>query len=432
MLGSVPLTPKKLEDYRPIVGDEQLETIRQLAAPLEGTRVLHLNATSFGGGVAEILTALVPLLNDVGLAADWQIIRGSDDFYEVTKAMHNSLQGMFVDWTPQMRDTWLQTNRENAERFDEPYDVVVVHDPQPAAILGSLRELNSDRANGKWIWRCHIDLTEAQVQTWDLLKLHVGEYDGAIFTLQDYIKQDLLGPQRFTVPPAIDPLSPKNVELPKDTHDAILDRYGIDHRRPLIAQISRFDRWKDPLGVIEVYRLVKESVPGLQLVLVASMAHDDPEGWAWFERTVRRAGEDYDIHILSNLNGVGNVEVNAFQRAQVVIQKSVREGFGLVVSEALWKSRPVVAGKVGGIPLQLIDGETGYLVGTTEECAERVSALLNDAAAANRMGAAGHEYVREHFLITRYLQDYLQIFRTVLGIEKEGPETHVVGQEIQR
>ncbi len=432
MLGSVPLTPKKLEDYRPIVGDEQIDKIRELAAPLKGTRVLNLNATSFGGGVAEILTTLVPLMNDVGLAAEWQIIRGSDSFYAVTKAMHNGLQGMFVDWTPEMRETWLETNRENAERFDESYDVVVAHDPQPAAILAHLRESDSKGAAGKWIWRCHIDLTDAHVQTWELLKPYVKEYDGAIFTLKDYIKDDLHGPQRFTVPPAIDPLSPKNVELPEDTHHAILDRYGVDHSRPVIAQISRFDRWKDPLGVIEVYRLVKESVPGLQLVLVASIAHDDPEGWAWFERTVRRAGEDYDIHILSNLNGVGNVEVNAFQRAEVVIQKSVREGFGLVVSEALWKSRPVVAGKVGGIPLQLIDGETGYLVSTTEECAERVLTLLNDGEAADRMGAAGREYVREHFLITRYLQDYLQIFRTLLGIETAAAQTGVVEQEVQR
>ena len=417
MLGSVPITPKALDDYRPIVGEAGIDEIRELAAPLAGARVLHLNSTSFGGGVAEILTTLVPLLNDAGLATDWQVIRGSDGFYQVTKAMHNSLQGMFVDWTPQMRETWLQENRRSAELFDETYDFVIVHDPQPAALLQSLREHDAGYAAGRWIWRCHIDLTEAQVQTWDLLKLYLREYDGAIFTSPDYIKEGLEGPQQFTVPPAIDPLSAKNIDLPPETHRAILERYGIDQRRPFIAQIARFDRWKDPLGAIEVYRLVKQDVPELQLVLVASMAHDDPEGWAWYERTVRRAGEDYDIHILSNLNGVGNVEVNAFQRAQVVIQKSVREGFGLVVSEALWKGRPVVAGKVGGIPLQIIDGQTGYLVSTTEECAERVAALLSEPDVADRMGAAGREYVREHFLITRYLRDYLRIFRILAGIE---------------
>jgi trehalose synthase len=417
MLGSVPLTPKALDDYRPVVGAERIDEIRDLAAPLAGARVLHLNATSFGGGVAEILTALVPLMNDVGLAADWQVLRGSDDFYQVTKALHNSLQGMYVDWTPQMLDIWLHHNGLTAERFDESYDFVIMHDPQPAALLASLRRQKSPHASGKWIWRCHIDLTDAQVQTWDMLKRYLHEYDAIVFSTPDYIKEDLEGPQPFIVPPAIDPLSPKNVELPAETCHAILERYGINYRRPFIAQISRFDRWKDPLGVIEVYRLLRREFPKLQLVLVASMAHDDPEAWAWYERTVRRAGEDYDIHILSNLNGVGNVEVNALQRAQVVIQKSVREGFGLVVSEALWKKRPVVAGKVGGIPLQIIDGKTGYLVSTTEECAEHVSALLRDRELADQMGAAGHEFVRERFLITRYLRDYLKMFRALVSIE---------------
>lgn len=421
MLGSVPLTAKILNDYAPVVGDEPLDEIRRLAAPLAGARVLHLNATSFGGGIAEILATLVPLMNDVGLVADWQVIHGTDDFYQVTKAMHNSLQGMYVEWTPQMREIWLRQNRINAGLFDENYDFVIVHDPQPAALLAHLREHDPARAGGKWIWRCHIDTTEAQVETWDLLKPFLRTYDAAIFTAPEYAKQDLEGPKILTVPPAIDPLSPKNVELPLETCYDIQERYGINHRRPFIAQISRFDPWKDPLGVIEVYRLVKQDVPDLQLVLVASMAHDDPEGWAWYERTVRRAGEDFDIHILSNLNGVGNVEVNAFQRAQVVIQKSVREGFGLVVSEALWKGRPVVAGNVGGIPLQVIEGKTGYLVSTTEECATRVSALLRDPELADRMGNAGREFVREHFLTTRYLRDYLRIFLSLGGIELPSP-----------
>lgn len=431
MLGSVPLIPKALDDYRSVVGDARVEEIRRLAAPLAGARVLHINATSFGGGVAEILWSLLPLMNDAGLAAEWQVIHGNDEFYQVTKAMHNSLQGMYVDWTPQMRDTWLHHNGQNASLFDETYDFVIVHDPQPAALLAALRQHEPALAQSKWIWRCHIDLTDAQVQTWDMLKLHLRQYDAVIFTSPDYVKDDLEGPQIFTVPPAIDPLSPKNIDLPPETHHAILGRYGIDHRRPFIAQIARFDQWKDPLGVIEVYRLVKREVPELQLILVASMAHDDPEGWAWYERTVRRAGEDYDIHILSNLNGVGNAEVNAFQRAQVVIQKSTREGFGLVVSEALWKGRPVVAGKVGGIPLQLIDGEAGYLVGTTEECAERVLALLGDPDLADRMGAVGREFVRERFLMTRYLRDHLRILRTLSGIEEPAFTTSPTEQEVR-
>jgi len=392
MLGSVPTTPKALQDYAPVIGEERVQEIRDLAAPLAGSRVLHLNATAFGGGVAEILGSLVPLMNDVGLQADWQVIKGNDEYFQVTKAMHNALQGMLIDWTPHMREVWLQNNLLNARLFDEEYDFVVVHDPQPAAVLGFMDDLRGRPAAGHWLWRCHIDLTHAQVQVWDTLRPHLKAFDAAIFTLADYVKDDLGGPRTLVIPPAIDPLSPKNADLPDDVQQSILARYGVDPSRPLIAQISRFDPWKDPLGVIEVYRSVKRELPDLHLVLIASMAHDDPEGWAWYERTVRRAGDDYDIHILSNLNGVGNVEVNAFQRAaQVVIQKSVREGFGLVVSEALWKGRPVVAGKVGGIPLQIVDGKTGYLVSTVEECAQQVLFLLKNPAKAHEMGRAGRE-----------------------------------------
>jgi trehalose synthase len=421
VLGSVPTTPKSLEDYRSIIGDEYTDEIVRLASPLRDARVLHVNATAFGGGVAEILGTLVPLMNDIGLRADWQVIKGADEFFNVTKSMHNSLQGMYYDWTPAMRDIWLNYNRLNADLFDESYDYVIIHDPQPAAIPSFIEERTGERA-GKWIWRCHIDLTNAQVQVWDFLRPHVERYDGAIFTLPDYVKDDLEGPQVFHIPPAIDPLSPKNVDLPGETVDEILRRYGVDPDRPMITQISRFDPWKDPLGVIDVYRALKHDFPELQLVMVASMASDDPEGWDWYERTVRRAGEDFDIHILSNLNGVGNLEVNAFQRAaRVVIQKSVREGFGLVVSEALWKGRPVVAGNVGGIPLQILNGETGFLVNTPEECTDRLLFLLHHQQDADRMGATGVEFVRQHFLTTRYLRDYLGIFCQLSGLAPSEP-----------
>jgi len=420
VLGSVPTTPKSFEDYRPVIGDERTEEILALAALLRGARVLHVNATAFGGGVAEILGTMVPLMNDIGLAADWQVIKGADEFFNVTKAMHNSLQGMYYDWTPEARNIWLEYNRLNAELFDDSYDYVVIHDPQPAGILGLVDEMRGTH-HGKWVWRCHIDLTDAQAEVWDILRPHVERYDGAIFTLPDYVKDDLHGPTVFCVPPAIDPLSPKNVDLPMETVHEILRRYGVDPDRPMITQISRFDPWKDPLGVIDVYRALKRAVPELQLVMVASMASDDPEGWAWYERTVRRAGEDFDIHILSNLNGVGNVEVNAFQRAaRVVIQKSTREGFGLVVSEALWKGRPVVAGNVGGIPLQIVNGKTGYLVNNAEECIDRTLSLLQSPEEADRMGALGIEYVRDNFLTTRYLRDYLNIFRQLSGIAPAG------------
>jgi trehalose synthase len=381
--------------------------------------VLNVNATAFGGGVAEVLGTLIPLMNDVGLVADWQVIKGGDEFFNVTKAMHNSLQGMYYDWTPEMREIWLNYNSLNADLFDESYDFVVIHDPQPAAIPTYIEERLGKR-DGKWVWRCHIDLTDAQVQVWDILRPHVSKYDGAIFTLPNYVKDDIGDVEVFCVPPAIDPLSPKNVDLPTETVDAILERYGVDPHRPMITQISRFDPWKDPLGVIDVYRALKQEFEDLQLVLVASMASDDPEGWDWYERTVRRAGEDFDIHILSNLNGVGNIEVNAFQRAaRVVIQKSTREGFGLVVSEALWKGRPVVAGNVGGIPLQIVNGKTGFLVNSADECIDRLLYLLRNREEAEAMGATGVEFVRDNFLTTRYLRDYLNIFCRLSGVPLE-------------
>jgi trehalose synthase len=417
MLTSVPVTPKALADYRPIVGDAVVDEIRRLAEPLRGARVLHLNATAFGGGVAEILTAFVPLMNDLGLRADWQIIRGADEFYTVTKAIHNGLQGMFVPWTPAMRDTWLQYNRLNADLLEGDYDFVVIHDPQPAGMLALALDQGRTKV-GKWVWRCHIDLTAAQPELWDFLRPFLAPYDAAIFTLSQYAREDAPTRRVFFFPPAIDPLSPKNVPLAPDTVEAILSRYDIDPHRPLVTQVSRFDPWKDPLGVIDAYRLVRREIPQVQLVLVASMAHDDPEGWSYYERSARRAGEDMDIHILTNLTGVGNVEVNAIQTAaRVVVQKSLREGFGLVVSEALWKGRPVVAGNVGGIPLQVLDGKTGYLANSPADCAERILYLLRNPEEADRMGAAGREHVRTHFLITRYLCDHLRMFNILAGAE---------------
>lgn len=423
MFVSVPITPKPLEDYRPIIGDERVEELRRLAEPLRGTRVLHLNATAFGGGVAEMLATLTALMRDLGLAADWQVMRGEEEFFRVTKAMHNSLQGMFIAWTAEMREIWLRYNQLNAALFDQDYDFVVLHDPQPAGMLHFLANGGRGRPGGRWIWRCHIDLTAAQIEVWDFLRpAFIELYDAAIFTLADFVKDDLKHPGIFIMPPGIDPLSPKNADLAPGMVAAILHRYGIDTARPFLCQVSRFDPWKDPLGVIDAYRLVKQQMPEIQLVMVASMAHDDPEGWAWYERTVRRAGEDYDIHILSNFNGVGNLEVNAFQRAaQVVVQKSLREGFGLTVAEALWKGRPVVAGNAGGIPLQIINGQTGYLINRVPKCAERVLYLLRHPKAAKRMGQAGREHIRHNFLITRYLRDYLRVFRYLGGEKIEAP-----------
>ncbi|HBY56268.1 MAG TPA: glycosyl transferase family 1 [Candidatus Atribacteria bacterium] len=409
MLEIVETERKSLKDYIEIIGKEEVEAIKKLAIPLKGKKVVHINATSFGGGVAEILSTLVPLMKDVGLEAEWQVIKGSDDFFNITKAIHNGLQGMDVPFTEKMKEIFLKNNRLNEKLFEGEYDFVVIHDPQPVAILKYRK-----KKVGKWIWRFHIDPTNAQEKVWQFIRPFIEKYDAAIFTLKEYVKDDLKMEKVAIIPPAIDPLSPKNLDLSQEEIKDIVAKYKVDVNRPIITQVSRFDPWKDPLGVIDMYRIVKKEIKDVQLVLIASMAHDDPEGWKYYEKTARHAGEDYDIHLLSNLNGVGNLEVNAFQRASdVIIQKSIREGFGLVITEALWKGKPVVAANVGGIPLQVDNRRTGYLVGDIAECAERVIYLLKNPEIANKMGISGKEYVRKNFLITRLLKDYLSLFNSL-------------------
>jgi len=410
MLEVVETEKKLLDDYTDIVGKEEIASIKKLASPLKGEKVVHINATSFGGGVAEILSTLVPLMKDVGIEAEWQVIKGSDDFFNVTKAIHNGLQGMDVPFTEEMKKIFLENNRLNEKLFEDEFDYVVIHDPQPVAIVNYRK-----KKTGKWIWRLHIDPTNAQEKMWQFIKPYIEKYDAAIFTLKEYVKDDLKVENIAIIPPAIDPLSPKNMELEQEEIENIVRKYKLDPNRPIITQVSRFDPWKDPLGVIDMYRIVKREIKDVQLVLIASMANDDPEGWEYYEKTARHAGEDYDIHLLSNLNGVGNLEVNAFQRASdVIIQKSLREGFGLVITEALWKGKPVVAGNVGGIPLQVDNRRTGYLIGDISECAERVIHLLKDSEIANKMGISGKEYVRKNFLITRLLKDYLSLLNNYL------------------
>ncbi len=413
MLPHVAVPSRSLEDYRPIVGDEALDRIRALAEPLRGLRVVHVNATAFGGGVAEILSTLVPLMRDVGLEAEWRVIEGSDEFFQVTKAMHNGLQGMDLPFTEEMQAVWQRYNEENARNFEGDYDVVVVHDPQPAGLL----HFTGGKPGRHWIWRCHIDTSHPNPAYWAFLAPYVNEYPAAIFTMEEYVGPGVTFQHLAIIPPTIDPLSPKNVPMPSAEADAIVAHFGLDPARPLLVQVSRFDPWKDPLGVIDAYRIVKRQVPEVQLALVGSMASDDPEGWDYYDRTVRHAGEDFDIRILHNFHGVGNREVNAFQTAaDVVIQKSIREGFGLVVAEALWKGKPVVAGNVGGIPLQVLDGQTGYLVEDVAGCAEKVLYLLAHPEEAARLGAAGREHVRQHFLSPRHLADYLALLRRMVEI----------------
>ena len=402
----VVLAEKSLADYEPVVGEDIIAELRRMAEPFQGARVLHISSTAYGGGVAEMLHTLIPLMRSAGLDANWRIISGTDEFFTVTKSMHNALQGMELDLTPAMKAAYLHSNVDNAVYFEGNYDFIIVHDPQPAP----LRMLRAGDG-GKWIWRCHIDLTAANATYWNFLRPYVQAYDAAIFTMPEYVKKDLQIGKVAIVPPAIDPLSPKNAPMSDEDAARIVSLYGIDPERPLLVQVSRFDPWKDPLGVIDVYRMVRQRFPKVQLVLAGSMAHDDPEGMEYYQRTKDYADGDPDVHLLSNMDGVGNVEVNAFQRmATVVLQKSLREGFGLTISEGLWKGRPVIGGDVGGIPLQIQDGETGYLVTSIEECGKRVLELMRNPARAQKMGERGREVVRQNFLSTANLRNYLRLF----------------------
>lgn len=404
---------RSLGEYTSIVGEECIQELRELAKPLHGARVLHLNATAAGGGVAEILKALVPLMCDLGLNAEWRILKGADEFYKVTKAIHNGLQGMPIQLKSNMKETWLKYNSLNADLLNSngTYDFVVVHDPQPAGVLRLLRERNGRRNLGIWTWCCHLDLSTPRPGIWRFLKPYIEVYNAAIFTRKEYFPKDLRSPECFEVPPGIDPLSIKNRLLDDGEVQSILLRCGVDPGRPFIFMLSRFDPWKDFEGVIDIYDLLRKEFPKLQLVLAGGGAGDDPEAWSCYQRTAAHAQGKGDIHILWGENGVSSPELNAFhQAASVVVQKSIREGFGLVVAEALWKGCPVVASDVGGIALQISHRETGYLARSLNEWVEAIASLLRDSEAAGRLGSAGRRLVQEKFLITRYLRNYLKIF----------------------
>jgi len=408
LLQPVGVGHKSLADYTHLVGRPLIEEIRTLSDQLSGLRVLHMSATAFGGGVSEILYTLVPLMRDVGIEADWQVIIGREEFYNGTKLMHNALQGNPLDLAPHEWKVYEEYNEINARELTGDWDVIIVHDPQPLAV----RQHVPDKSK-HWVWRCHIDLSTPHPPTIERLKPLIREYDGgSVWHLDQYVPKDLdpKGPVHL-IPPAIDPLSPKNMALSPEDAAFVCDQFGVDVDRPLMCQVSRFDPWKDPHGVIDAYRIVKQEMPEVQLALVGSMATDDPEGWEFFNSTLEYAGGDPDIKILNNLNQVGSIEVNAFQsQAEVVIQKSTREGFGLTVSEALWKARPFIGGDVGGIPLQVQDGDTGFLVSSPEDCADRSLRILRDPELGKQLGRAGKEHVRRHFLTPRLLRDWLRIF----------------------
>jgi trehalose synthase len=422
-LQQVNVGQKALADYATIASRGLMEQIRALAEPLAGKRVLHLSATAFGGGVAEILYTLVPLMRDAGLETEWRVIYGQDEFFDVTKAIHNGLQGDPRGLSDDEQNIFRRYNRENAEALTDEFDFVIVHDAQPAAMIESARD-----AGKRWIWRCHIDLSTPNGDVLNFLLPWLASYDATVFHRRAYVPESGGLPPAYIWPPAIDPLAPKNMALSPEDAAYIVDQFGIDVDRPLVSQISRFDPWKDPVGVIEAWRLLRKEHPSVQLALVGSMAHDDPEGWDYYNKTVEAAQGDPDIFILSNLNNVGSVEVNAFQvHSAALIQKSIREGFGLTVTEGLWKGRPMVAGRAGGIADQIQDGVTGYLVDSIPECAEALDKVLKEPALARAMALEGKEYVRRHFLSPRLLRDWLALFNRLTGNDAAGDELVVAG-----
>jgi trehalose synthase len=413
LLQEVALGHKTLTDYTHIVGKELTEQIRQLAEPLKGKRVLHVSATAFGGGVSEILYTLVPLMRDVGLDAHWHVIFGKEEFFNATKLLHNSLQGAEETLSDEQWAVFDEINQMNAEGLQGEWDVVIVHDPQPIGLLRGAKAKGS-----KWIWRCHIDLSTPNPAPIARLLPMIEEYDASVWHMEKYVPNGM-GEHREDVrimPPAIDPLSPKNMAFSPEDAAFVCRQFGIDVDRPLITQVSRFDPWKDPIGVIDAYREVTEQVPEAQLAMVGSMATDDPEGMEYFQKTFEYAEGDEDIKILSNLNNVGAIEVNAFQsQSDVCLQKSIREGFGLTVTEALWKGRPTVAGNVGGIPLQIEDGVSGFLVDSPSECAQRCIEILRDPELGKKLGREGKEHARRQFLTPRLLRDWLTLVTDLEG-----------------
>ena len=389
----------RIEEYIPIVGQPIIDDLKLLAERLKGKVIQNINSTSVGGGVAEILHRIVPLLKELGVDARWDLIKGGEQFFEATKKFHNALHGMPVEISQKDFDIFLDTNRSNAEEVNIYGDVVFIHDPQPAALIRKKKE-------NKWVWRCHIDVSEPNQKVWGFLRGFIDGYDAAVFSAPAFSQR--LPIRQFLISPSIDPLSDKNKELPQEAIDSVLIKYGIPKDKPIITQISRFDRLKDPLGVIEVYKQVKR-YSDCRLILAGGGASDDPEGMEVLSEVKEAAKDDPDIHIL--LLPQNDIEINALQRAStIILQKSIREGFGLTVAEALWKAKPVVASHVGGIPLQITHKYSGLLCHSTEGASFAVKQLLNSPDYAHRLGESGREHIKNNFLITRHLRDYMLLF----------------------
>lgn len=404
-----PAQPTILDCYAAHAGAEVVGHLKQLSAHIKGLRVLHVNSTREGGGVAEILNKMVPLMQFLGIEASWEIIQGESGFYRFTKGMHNALQGTAVQFSEEDFRTYERANAAFAEEHRsilEESDVVIIHDPQPAAALGLC-----PKRRGKWVWRCHIDISRPNRHAWGYLRKHVQGYDASIFSMQRFAQR--LPHTQYLIPPSIDPLSEKNMDLPDEKVAGVVKRFDLDPDLPMLLQVSRFDRFKDPVGVIEAYRLVKRHTP-VQLVLAGGSATDDPEGAEVLEEVRKAAQGDPDIHILL-LPPDAHVTINALQRAaDIVLQKSVKEGFGLTVAEAMWKKKPVIGGNVGGILLQITDHVNGYLVSTPEGAALRIRYLLHHRDRLAEMGARAQRFVAENFLLTRHLRDYLALITSLV------------------
>ena len=405
------LPVRSIDAYAAVTDRDRLDRLRSLAETLGDVRILHVNSTATGGGVAELLRSIVPVCRDLGLDDNWLVMDADDDFFAVTKAIHNGIQGNATPLTAEMRETYHETNEKNAAEFDEIYDLVVIHDPQPLGMIESLRETMPETPI---IWRCHIDLTDPVDEYLAFVAELAETADHAIFSRAAYAKP-IDVPEMSVVHPSIDPVTAKNRSLDAPTLATQCDRLDpLSFDSPVVSQVSRFDPWKDQFGTLEIYRRAREDVPGLQLALVGGMAGDDPEGLKLYERVAAEAVDDPNVHVLTDLP---DECVNALQReSDVVIQKSIREGFGLVVSEALWKRTPVIGSTVGGIPLQIEDGRTGYLVepDDVDTAADHLVALLDDDERRIAFGQNAREHVREHFLLPRQLEDLLEVFVAVL------------------